>query len=158
MTDQREVDLSFMQAALAEARSAFAIGEIPIGSVVVYEGRVIGKGHNLRECDNDPTAHAEIVAIREAARALDSWRLTGCTLYVTIEPCPMCAGALVMARVDRLVYGAPDPKAGAVDSLFDLVRDPRLNHRVDVTAGVLREDCADLMQAFFRQLRARKGV
>ncbi len=158
MTDQHQVDLSFMQEALEQGRKAYAIGEIPIGSVVVYEGRVVGRGHNLRERDNDPVAHAEVVAIREAAQTLGSWRLTGCTLYVTIEPCPMCAGALVMARIDRLVYGAADPKAGAVDSLFDLVRDPRLNHRVDVTAGVLREDCADLMQAFFRQLRIRKGV
>lgn len=158
MSNQYDVDRAFMQAALEEGRKAYAIGEIPIGSVIVYEGRVVGRGHNLRERDNDPVAHAEIVAIREAAETLGSWRLTGCTLYVTIEPCPMCAGALVMARVDRLVYGAADPKAGAVDSLYDLVRDPRLNHRVDVTAGVLREDCADLMQAFFRQLRARKGV
>ena len=157
-SEQLAIDTVWMQAALEEGRKAHAIGEIPIGSVVVYDGRIIGAGHNLRERDNDPTAHAEVVAIRQAAQALGSWRLTGCTLYVTIEPCPMCAGALVMARIDRLVYGAADPKAGAVDSLYDIVRDQRLNHRVDVTAGVLREECAGLVQDFFRQLRLRKGV
>lgn len=149
------VDTRHMRAALAEADAAFALGEVPIGAVVVCGDEVIGRGHNLRETESDPTAHAEVVAVREAARRLGSWRLTGCTLYVTIEPCPMCAGALVMARIDRLVYGAPDPKAGAVDSLYDLVRDERLNHRMAVTAGVLQEECAALMQVFFRRLRNR---
>jgi len=148
-------DARHMRAALAEAEAAFALGEVPIGAVVVQDGEVIGRGHNLRETGADPTAHAEIVALRDAARRLGSWRLTGCTLYVTIEPCPMCAGALVMARIDRLVYGALDPKAGAVDSLYDIVRDERLNHRMAVTAGVLQEECAALMQAFFRRLRER---
>ena len=148
-------DAQYMRAALAEAEAAFALGEVPIGAVVVQGGEVIGRGHNLRETGCDPTAHAEIVALREAAQRLGSWRLTGCTLYVTIEPCPMCAGALVMARIDRLVYGAVDPKAGAVDSLYNIVRDERLNHRMAVTAGVLQEECAALMQAFFRRLRER---
>lgn len=153
MTSTEERDTHFMRKALAEAKKAGDIGDVPIGAVIVREKEVIGYGHNLREKDNDPTAHAEVIALRQAAARLNSWRLTNCTLYVTIEPCPMCAGALIMARIDRLVYGAPDPKAGAVDSLFDLVRDPRLNHRLEVTAGVLREECASLMQAFFRRLR-----
>lgn len=148
-------DIRFMRHALRQAEAAWALGEVPIGSVVVHDGEIVGLGHNLRETDHDPTAHAEVIAIREAATHLGSWRLTGCTLYATIEPCPMCAGALVNARVDRLVYGAPDPKAGAVDTLFDIVRDPRLNHRVEVTAGILADECAALMRAFFRELRAR---
>lgn len=146
-------DETYMKEAIDEAERAGAIGEVPIGAVVVSDGRIIGRGHNLREKESDPTAHAEIVAIRQAAHRIGSWRLTECTLYATIEPCPMCAGALVMARVERLVYGATDPKAGAVDSLFDVVRDTRLNHRMDVTAGVLQNECAALMQAFFRRLR-----
>ncbi len=152
---EAERDALFMKEAIMEAERAGAIGEVPIGAVVVCNDGVIGRGHNLRERDNDPTAHAEVVAIREAAAQIGSWRLTECTLYATIEPCPMCAGALVMARVDRLVYGATDPKAGAIDTLFDLVRDPRLNHRIDVTAGVLQSECAALMQAFFRRLRSK---
>ena len=149
-------DVTFMRAALTQAEKALEIGEVPIGAVVVCHGRIVGEGHNLRERDNDPTAHAEVIAIRQAASRLGSWRLTGCSLYVTIEPCPMCAGALVLARVERLIYGAADPKAGAVDSLYNIVRDARLNHRMDVTAGVLQSECAALMQAFFRRLR--KGV
>lgn len=145
-----------MRAALVEAQKAYDLGEVPIGAVVVRDGAIVATGHNLRERDRDPTAHAEVVAIRHAARRLGSWRLTDCTLYVTIEPCPLCAGALVMARIDRLVYGAADPKAGAVDTLYDIVRDARLNHRIEVTAGVLQEECAALMQSFFRRLR--KGV
>lgn len=153
-SDLRERDESLMREAIAEARKAFAMGEVPIGAVVTGpDGAVIGRGHNLRETAQDPTAHAEILAVREASRRLGSWRLTGCSLYVTIEPCPMCAGAILLARVDRVVYGAADPKAGAVDTLYDLLRDSRLNHRAEVTAGVLREQCAALMQAFFRKLR-----
>src|SRR5690625_1627635 len=127
MNDKSEsfvtADLNFMKAALDEARKAFDEGEVPVGAVVVQNGTVVGRGRNLRETNRDPTAHAEIVALRQAAATMRSWRLTECTLYVTIEPCPMCAGALVMARIRRLVYGASDPKAGAVDSLFDLTRD-----------------------------------
>jgi len=133
-SDLRERDESLMREAIAEARKAFAMGEVPIGAVVTGpDGAVIGRGHNLRETAQDPTAHAEILAVREASRRLGSWRLTGCSLYVTIEPCPMCAGAIVLARIDRVVYGAADPKAGAVDTLYRLLSDERLNHRAAVT-------------------------
>ncbi len=153
-SDLRERDESLMREAIAEARKAFAMGEVPIGAVVTGpDGAVIGRGHNLRETAEDPTAHAEILAVREASRRLGSWRLTGCSLYVTIEPCPMCAGAIVLARIDRVVYGAADPKAGAVDTLYRLLSDERLNHRAAVTGGVLQEECAMLMRDFFRRLR-----
>ena len=150
-TDQR--DEHFMRMALTEAESALASGEVPIGAVVVCNNEVISAGHNMRETWRDPTAHAEMIAIRAAASSLSAWRLTGCTLYVTIEPCPMCAGALVLARLDRLVYGAPDPKAGAVSSLYQMLYDQRLNHRMDVTTGILESECALLMKRFFRALR-----
>lgn len=143
----------FMQAALAEARLAYEKGEVPIGAVVVREGRIIGRGHNLRETNADPTAHAEVLALRVAAREQGHWRLEDSTLYVTLEPCIMCSGAIVLARVERLVYGARDPKAGAVDSLYRLVEDPRLNHRVEVIGGILEEECASLLKEFFRELR-----
>jgi tRNA(adenine34) deaminase len=143
-----------MRLALAEADRAASLGEVPVGCVVVdAEGRVLGRGHNLREREQDPTAHAEMLALREAARATGSWRLPGATLVVTLEPCPMCAGALVNARVSRLVYGADDPKAGAVRTLYRLVEDPRLNHRVEVEPGVLSEECASRLSAFFARLR-----
>ena len=142
-----------MGEALAEARAAAAIGEVPIGAVVVREGEVIGRGHNRREIDGDPLAHAELLAIRQAAERVGGWRLVGCTLYATLEPCPMCAGALVAARVERLVYGAADPKAGYCGTLGNLVQDPRLNHRLEVTAGVLEEQCAALLRVFFAGLR-----
>ncbi|REJ34349.1 MAG: tRNA-specific adenosine deaminase [Bacillota bacterium] len=142
-----------MRAALAEAEAAAAKGEIPIGAVIVRDGELIAAGHNLRETERDPTGHAEMVAIRRAAARLGAWRLTGTTLYVTIEPCPMCAGALVLARIERLVYGAADPKAGACGTLWNLVQDPRLNHRLAVTAGVLEDECRAVIQAFFRRLR-----
>ncbi|MGE5553757.1 MAG: tRNA adenosine(34) deaminase TadA [Betaproteobacteria bacterium] len=148
-------DADFMRLALAEAEEAGRLGEVPIGAVVVdQQGEVIGTGHNLRETIQDPTLHAEIVALRRAAQNRRSWRLTGATLYVTIEPCAMCAGALVLARIARLVYGAKDPRAGAVDSLWNIVRDERLNHRIEVTAGVLAEEAAALLQDFFK---ARRG-
>ncbi|HLT57975.1 MAG TPA: tRNA adenosine(34) deaminase TadA [Limnochordales bacterium] len=146
-------DAVWMRAALAEAEAAAAMGEIPIGAVIVRDGELLAAGHNLRETQRDPTAHAEMVAIRRAAERLGAWRLTGTTLYVTIEPCPMCAGALVLARVERLVYGAADPKAGACGTLWNLVQDPRLNHRLAVTAGVLEEECRAIIQGFFRRLR-----
>lgn len=145
-----------MREALAEARKAYDLGEVPIGAVVVLDGEIIGRGHNLREILADSTAHAEILAMREAARKLGDWRLNEATLYSTIEPCPMCAGAIVQFRVKTLVYGAKDPKAGAVDSLVDLVRDPRFNHRVEVISGVLEEECAGIIREFFRELRAGK--
>lgn len=144
-----------MAEALAEARRAAALGEVPIGAVVVRDGAVIGRGHNRRELDGDPLAHAELLALAEAAAATDGWRLLDTTLYVTLEPCAMCAGALVNSRVPRLVYGAADPKAGYCGSLGDLVRDPRLNHRLEVVAGVLAEECGDLLRSFFAGLRGR---
>lgn len=146
-------DSDFMGLALVEARKAFAIGEVPIGAVLVVEGNVVASGHNMREAWRDATAHAEMIVIREACRTLDRWRLTGATLYVTIEPCPMCAGALVMSRIDRLVYGSSDYKAGAVESLFNIVQHDALNHQVAVTAGLRAEECATLMKEFFRLRR-----
>ena len=142
-----------MGLALAEAEQAAAEGEVPIGAVLVFAGEVIAQAHNRRETDHDATAHAEMLVIREACRKLRRWRLTGATLYVTIEPCPMCAGALVMSRVDRLVYGSPDFRAGAVESIFNVVQHPSLNHRLAVTAGVRQDECAAAMQAFFRDRR-----
>lgn len=148
-----------MQEALAEARRAAEIGEVPIGAVIVREGEageeIVGRGHNRREIDRDPLAHAEILAIRQAAERVGGWRLTGCTMYVTLEPCAMCAGALVNSRVERLVWGAPDPKAGWCGTLGNLVQDPRLNHRLQMTAGVLEEDSAALLRGFFASLRKR---
>jgi len=145
-----------MYLAIAQAKLALAIEEVPIGCVIRHDptDRIVGAGHNRREVDRDPTAHAEIFALREAARELGNWRLTDCTLAVTLEPCPMCAGAVVNARVPRLVYGCDDPKAGAVRTLYQICEDPRLNHRVEVTAGVLSDQCAALLQDFFRQRRA----
>jgi tRNA(adenine34) deaminase len=147
------MDEIFMAEALACARLAASEGEVPVGAVVVFDGRVVGRGRNGRERLHDPTAHAEVLALQDAARSLGRWRLTGATVYATLEPCPMCAGALVNARVDRLVYGVPDPKAGAVDTLFDLVRSPRLNHRAEVTSGVLAGECGELLKEFFRGRR-----
>jgi tRNA(adenine34) deaminase len=148
-----------MRLALREAQLALEEGEVPIGAVVVHADpsadtcRVVASAHNQREQLRDPTAHAEMIAITQAAEALGSWRLTGCTLYVTLEPCPMCAGAIVLARLPRLVYGATDPKAGAVVSLYRLVDDPRLNHRAEIVTGVLAEPCGEILSRFFRQKR-----
>jgi tRNA(adenine34) deaminase len=144
-----------MQEALAEARRAAHLGEVPIGAVVVHGGTVIGRGHNRRETDGDPLAHAEILAIRESAARIGGWRLSDCTMYVTLEPCAMCAGALVNSRIKRLVFGAADPKAGYCGSLGNLVQDPRLNHRLEVTAGVLESESAALLRGFFASLRQR---
>ena len=143
-----------MGEALALARRAGEAGEVPVGAVALLDGRVVGRGWNRREGDRDPTAHAEMLALREAARTLGRWRLTGVTLVVTLEPCAMCAGAMVLARVDGLAFGAPDPKAGAVGSLLDLSSDPRLNHRFPVERGVRAEECGELLRAFFRDRRA----
>ncbi len=145
----------YMNQALDAARAAGAIGEVPIGAVVVCDGRVVATGSNRREIDADPTAHAEMIAVREAARVLGRWRLEGCTVYVTLEPCPMCAGALHAARIDRCVYGAVDPKAGALGTLYDIASDERLNHRYEVVSGVLAEESATLLKEFFGRLRAR---
>ena len=144
---------SFMALALVEAEAAAAAGEVPIGAVVVHDGRLIASAHNQREQLRDPTAHAEMIAITQAAEALGNWRLEGCTLYVTLEPCPMCAGAAVLARLPRVVYGAADPKAGAAATLFRLLDDPRLNHRAEVIAGVLAEPCGEILSRFFQEKR-----
>ena len=144
-----------MSRALDEARLALEHSDVPVGAVVVRDGDVIAGAHNRREADQDPTAHAELLAIRAASRVVGSWRLDGCTLYVTLEPCAMCAGAIVLSRLPVLVYGAADPKAGAAGSVFDLVREPRLNHRVDVTAGVMADECGGLLTSFFREARLR---
>jgi tRNA(adenine34) deaminase len=149
-------DEAFMRQALAEASLAATQGEIPVGAVAVKGGQVVGIGHNRREHAQDATAHAELLAVQAAARALGTWRLGGVTLYVTLEPCAMCAGALVLARVDRLVFGARDLKAGAVGSLMNLVQDERLNHRMEVVEGVLAQECSALLKAFFRRLRQRE--
>ncbi len=142
-----------MRLALAEARAAASEGEVPVGCVIVHRGQVIGRAHNLRETLQDPTAHAEIVALKQAASALGHWRLEGVTVYCTVEPCCMCAGALVNARVARLVYGVADAKSGACGSIFDVPRERRLNHRIEVSAGVLADEALDLLQQFFRKKR-----
>lgn len=147
-----ETDLEFMRAALAEARVAAERGEVPVGAVVVHEGHIIARGHNRTVTDNDPTAHAEMVVLRDAAKTLGNYRLNGVALYVTVEPCAMCAGALIQARVSRLVYGCPELKGGAVRTCFQVLDHPSVNHRVEVTSGVLAEDCARALQEFF-QLR-----
>lgn len=146
-------DERFMRAALAEAAEAATLGDVPIGAVVVHDGRIIARGQNRREADRDPTAHAELLALRQAARHLGGWRLSGCTAYVTLEPCPMCAGALLQARVDRLVYGAADPKAGAAGGVVDLLYPVRFNHTIEVTSGVCEAECRAILQRFFATLR-----
>ena len=146
-------DNYYMGLALEEAQKAYDLGEVPIGAVLVMDNQVIASAYNMRESWHDATAHAEVIAIREACNSLRRWRLTGATLYVTIEPCPMCAGALVMSRIDRLVYGSPDYKAGAVESLFNIVQNPALNHRLEVTAGIRADECTAIMKDFFRQRR-----
>jgi tRNA(adenine34) deaminase len=149
-------DEGMMRRALALAREAMALGEVPVGSVVTFRGRLIAQAFNLRETLDDPTAHAERLALTLAGRALGSWRLDECTLYVTLEPCPMCAGAIVLGRLGRLVYGADDPKAGACRTLYRLADDPRLNHRAKVVAGVLEEECGAILKEFFRGRRANR--
>ena len=150
------VDAAFMAEALALARAAGAAGEVPVAALVVQDGVVIGRGHNLNIADHDPSAHAEIVALREAGRHLRNHRLIGCTLYCTLEPCPMCVGAIVHARLARVVYAAPDPKTGAAGGCFDLLTDPRHNHRVEVVAGVGAEESAALLRGFFRARRGKR--
>jgi len=150
-------DETYMALALAEARRAEELGEVPIGAVIVCDGAVVATGYNRREIDHDPAGHAEFMAIREASAKLERWRLSDCTVYVTLEPCPMCAGLMHQARVGRCVFAAPDPKAGALGSLYDLHDDQRLNHRFDVTSGVLETQSAELLRAFFRRLRDERG-
>jgi tRNA(adenine34) deaminase len=148
-------DRRFMGIALEEARKAFEEEEVPVGAAVVCDGRVVGRGRNAKESAGDPTAHAEVLAIRRAARALGRWRLSGCTLYVTLEPCPMCVGAMISARLDRLVFGCTDEKAGAAVTLYDLARDARMNHQMEVSSGVMAEEAARLLKEFFRMRRDR---
>jgi tRNA(adenine34) deaminase len=145
----------FMREAIAEARKAAEWGEVPIGAVIVRGEEIVARGHNLRETWKDPTAHAEMIALREASRALKGWRLTGCKLYVTLEPCPMCAGALLLARVDEVIFGAYEPKFGAVGSIVNLFANERFNHQPLYTGGILENECAILMKEFFRELRKR---
>ncbi|WIW70445.1 tRNA adenosine(34) deaminase TadA [Anaerosinus gibii] len=151
-------DEGYMRLALVEAQKAFVLGEVPIGAIIVMDGEVVAVGHNMRETWNDATAHAEVVAIKAACEKLNRWRLSGATLYVTIEPCPMCAGALVMSRVDRVVYGSTDAKAGAVESIFNIVNHQALNHRLEVTSGVLEDECRNLMKKFFKERRQLKKL
>lgn len=143
-----------MRLALESAKIAEENGDVPIGAVIVHNNQIIAKAYNQREQLQDPTAHAEIIALTQAAAALENWHLNGCTMYVTLEPCPMCAGALVLSRMDRLVYGCDDPKTGAVKSLYQIVTDDRLNHRLQVTAGVMADECTQLLQDFFQKKRA----
>lgn len=149
-------DQTFMRQALAEAEVAARLGEVPVGALVVREGMIIGRGHNLRETSNDPTTHAEMLAIRQAAAHIGHWRLLDCTLYVTLEPCVMCMGAIILARIPRLVFGCRDPRVGAAGSIYDFARDDRFNHRVEVTEGALGGECAAQLSGFFQELRASK--
>ncbi len=146
----------FMREALYEAEKALQWGEVPIGAVVVFDGKVIARGHNLRETWKDPTAHAELIALREASRVLGGWRLNGCKLYVTLEPCPMCAGAILLSRVDEVIFGAKEPKFGAAGSIVNLLETDRFNHRPQLTSGILEEECGIILKEFFRERRRNK--
>lgn len=148
-------DLAMMALALEQAQEAARLDEVPVGAIVHRQGQVLGVGHNRREIDHDPTAHAEIIALRQASQALGSWRLEGCQMVVTLEPCPMCAGALVNARIQRLIYGASDPKMGCVQTLHQLCSDPRFNHRLSIRSGVMADACGDLLTRFFRAKRGK---
>jgi tRNA(adenine34) deaminase len=154
---QSREDAAWMELALEQAELAAAAGEVPVGALVIKDGEIIGRGHNRNLLDKDPTAHAEIVALRQAAVRLENHRLAGCILVATVEPCPMCAGALIHSRIARLVYGAADPKAGAAGSALHVINHPSLNHRMEVTAGVLSARCTEILQKFFRERRAQTG-
>ena len=151
--DEQRPDTFFMRAALDEAARATAMGEVPIAAVIVRNGEILAQSHNYRETWQDPTAHAEMIVIREAAKALGSWRLTDTMLYVTLEPCAMCLGAVILARIPRVVFGARDPKAGACGSVLDFTNEPRLNHRIEMLSGLLEDESQSLLQQFFQQLR-----
>ena len=151
-------DKQYMLAAISEAKKAARLQEVPIGAVIVYDDKVIATGYNMRETKQQATVHAEMVAIEQACAVLDSWRLENCTLYVTLEPCQMCSGAIVQSRVQRVVYGAADPKAGCCGTLMNLVQDTRFNHRSELTKGVLAEECGKLLTEFFRELRSKKKI
>lgn len=150
------MDILYMREALEEAKKAATIYEVPVGAVVVYEGEIIGRGYNQRETSNDPTAHAEILAIKEASKHLDAWRLLNCTMYVTLEPCAMCAGAIVNARIGKLVIGTRDPKRGCCGTVEDLTNHPKFNHRLEVEFGVLEDECSSIISSFFKELRESK--
>jgi tRNA(adenine34) deaminase len=151
-----EKDYKYMQMAVDEAMKAQALGEVPIGAIIVHDNKVIARAHNLRETTQNAVTHAELSAIQEACNALGSWRLEETTLYVTLEPCPMCAGAILQSRIPRVVYGARDPKGGCVDSLYRLLNDPRFNHECEVTEGVLGNECGEMLTSFFKDIRERK--
>ena len=151
-----EIHQHYMKHALAAADEAEANGDVPVGAVVVFEGEIVGRGFNRREADQDPTAHAEVVALKQAAETLGSWRLEGCTLYVTLEPCPMCSGALVLSRIETVVFGCSDPKAGFLGSLMDLSSFSALNHQFTVVSGVLESECSSRLKSFFRNIRKKK--
>jgi len=155
MKDQKK-DIKYMKEAVKEARKALKIDEVPVGAVIVHNDEIIGRGHNLKEKMGDPVSHAEIIAIKEAANFLGDWRLLDCELYVTIEPCPMCAGAILQARIKRVIYGADDKKSGAVNSLYNLLNDKRLNHRVEVKKGILAGEIKKIMKTFFKNLRTER--
>jgi tRNA(adenine34) deaminase len=148
-------DIKWMREAIDEAMKAEALREVPIGAVIVKDGEVIGRGYNLRETRHDPTAHAEMIAIKEASERLGAWRLLDCTLYVTLEPCPMCAGAIIQSRIVKVVYGTADPKAGCAGTLMNLLQEPRFNHETETVGGVLQEECGSLLTQFFRKLRGK---
>jgi tRNA(adenine34) deaminase len=155
MINITEQDEKYMRLAIDQARIAEENGDVPIGAIIVHKNQIIGKAYNQREQLKDPTAHAEIIALTQAAAALENWHLNGCTMYVTLEPCPMCAGALVLSRMDKLVYGCDDPKTGAVKSLYNVVTDGRLNHRLEVVSGVLADECTKQLQDFFQHRRGK---
>lgn len=152
----KDTDEKYMKEALKQAKKAYALEETPIGCVIVHEGKIISRGYNRRNTDKNPLAHAEITAIRKASKKLGDWRLEGCTLYVTLEPCQMCAGAIIQSRMDRVVIGCMNPKAGCAGSVLNLLQVDRFNHQADVTRGVLEERCSELMKSFFRELREKK--
>ena len=156
--EQQKLDLKYMKAALKQAEKALALGEVPIGAVIVYEGRIIGRGYNRRNTDHTTLAHAEITAIRKACRKMGDWRLEGCTLYCTLEPCPMCAGALVQSRIDRVVIGAGSPKSGCGGTLLNILQNEDFNHQAEITAGVMQEACTEILQRFFKALRVRNAL
>jgi tRNA(adenine34) deaminase len=155
--EMNDLDIYWMKEAIKEAKRAEEIGEVPIGAIIVKGNEIIARGHNRRELDRNPLAHAEIIAIQEASRKLGGWRLIGTTLYVTLEPCPMCAGAILQSRIERVVFGASDPKAGCVGTLMNLLQDERFNHQAEVDQGVLAEECGLLLKDFFKQIRNKKS-
>ena len=155
LTEEEKKDIKYMKAALAQAKKAYKLGEVPIGCVIVYEDRIIGRGYNRRNTDKTPLAHAEITAIKKAGKVIKDWRLEGCRLYVTLEPCQMCSGAIVQARIPEVIMGAENPKAGCAGSVMDILNNPGFNHQVNVKKGVLGKECSDILKQFFEELRVR---